>query len=67
MRQIKSIAKIQTELSIASIIYLIEDFLDRGSYYTEKEKIAGRGCLENFRSATIKRIKPIVSKRNRLP
>ena len=54
--------KSKQNFPIASIIYLIEDFLDRGSYYTEKEKIAGRGLPGKISwSATIKRIKPIVS------
>ena len=52
------------EFPIGSILFLIEDFLNRGSYYTEKEKILGEGLPGKISwSSTIKRIKPIVSER----
>ncbi|MBR6450253.1 MAG: LlaJI family restriction endonuclease [Fibrobacter sp.] len=52
------------EFPIGSILFLIEDFLNRGSYYTEKEKIMGEGLPGKISwSSTIKRIKPIVSER----
>ena len=50
------------DFPIGSILFLIEDFLNRGSYYTEKEKIMGEGLPGKISwSNTIKRIKPIVS------
>lgn len=52
------------DFPIGSILFLIEDFLNRGSYYTEKEKIMGEGLPGKISwSNTIKRIKPIVSER----
>ena len=52
------------DFPIGSILFLIEDFLNRGSYYTEKEKIMGDGLPGKISwSGTIKRIKPIVSER----
>ena len=52
------------DFPIGSILFLIEDFLNRGSYYTEKEKIMGEGLPGKISwSSTIKRIKPIVSER----
>ena len=52
------------EFPIGSILFLIEDFLNRGSYYTEKEKVMGEGLPGKISwSSTIKRIKPIVSER----
>lgn len=52
------------DFPIGSILYLIEDFLNRGSYYTEKEKIMGEGLPGKISwNSTIKRIKPIVSER----
>lgn len=52
------------DFPIGSILFLIEDFLYRGSYYTEKEKIMGDGLPGKISwSGTIKRIKPIVSER----
>ena len=52
------------DFPIGSILFLIEDFLNRGSYYTEKEKIMGEGLPGKISwNSTIKRIKPIVSER----
>lgn len=52
------------DFPIGSILFLIEDFLNRGSYYTEKEKVMGEGLPGKISwSGTIKRIKPIVSER----
>ena len=52
------------DFPIGSILFLIEDFLNRGSYYTEKEKIMDEGLPGKISwSNTIKRIKPIVSER----
>ena len=53
---------VRQDFPIGSILYLIEDFLNRGSYYIEKEKIMGEGLPGKISwSGTIKRIKPIVS------
>ena len=55
---------VRQDFPIGSILFLIEDFLNRGSYYTEKEKIMGEGLPGKISwSNTIKRIKPIVSER----
>lgn len=52
------------DFPIGSILFLIEDFLNRGSYYTEKEKVLGKGLPGKISwNSTIKRIKPIVSER----
>jgi hypothetical protein len=52
------------DFPIGSILFLIEDFLNRGSYYTEKEKVFGKGLPGKISwNSTIKRIKPIVSER----
>jgi hypothetical protein len=52
------------DFPIGSILFLIEDFLNRGSYYTEKEKNMGEGLPGKISwNSTIKRIKPIVSER----
>lgn len=52
------------DFPVGSILFLIEDFLNRGSYYTEKEKIMGEGLPGKISwNTTIKRIKPIVSER----
>ena len=52
------------DFPVGSILFLIEDFLNRGSYYTEKEKIMGDGLPGKISwNSTIKRIKPIVSER----
>ena len=52
------------DFPIGSILFLIEDFLNRGSYYTEKEKVMGEGLPGKISwNSTIKRIKPIVSER----
>ena len=52
------------DFPIGSILFLIEDFLNRGSYYTEKEKMMGEGLPGKISwNSTIKRIKPIVSER----
>lgn len=55
---------VRQDFPVGSILYLIEDFLNRGSYYTEKEKIMGEGLPGKISwNSTIKRIKPIVSER----
>ena len=52
------------DFPIGSILFLIEDFLNRGSYYTEKEKVLGKGLPGKISwNSTIKKIKPIVSER----
>lgn len=52
------------EFPVGSILFLIEDFLNRCSYYTEKEKVMGEGLPGKISwNSTIKRIKPIVSER----
>ena len=68
IRKISDCEKLQDDqrhdFPIGSILFLIEDFLNRGSYYTEKEKIMGDGLPGKISwSNTIKRIKPIVSER----
>ena len=52
------------DFPIASILFLIEDFFDRGTYYTEREKITKQGQSGKISwPRTIKQIKPIVSER----
>ena len=52
------------DFPIGSILFIIEEFLNRGTYFTEKEKVMGEGLPGKISwNSTIKRIKPIVSER----
>lgn len=54
--------KITCDFPIKSAIYIIEDFLDRGSYYTEKETLYINSTSGKISwTRTIKNIKPIIS------
>ena len=54
--------EVKCDFPIKSMLFIIEDFLDRGAYYTEKETLytkSGGGKISWSR--TIKKIKPAVS------
>ena len=54
--------ELKCDFPIKSMLYIIEDFLDRGTYYTEKETLhtkSGGGKISWSR--TIKKIKPAIS------
>lgn len=54
--------EVKCDFPIKSMLFIIEDFLDRGTYYTEKETLhtkSGGGKISWSR--TIKKIKPAVS------
>ncbi len=54
--------ELKCDFPIKSMLYIIEDFLDRGSYYIEKETLyAKSGSGKISWSRTIKNIKPAVS------
>lgn len=50
------------EFPVRAMLYIIEDFLDRGSYYTEKESLYTKDSGGKISWArTVKKIKPVVS------
>lgn len=54
--------ELKCDFPIKSMLYIIEDFLDRGSYYFEKETLYAKSCSGKISwSRTIKNIKPAVS------
>ena len=53
---------VKYDFPIKSMLYIIEDFLDRGTYYTEKETLYTKSNGGKISwNRTIKRIKPAVS------
>ena len=53
---------VKCDFPIKSMLYIIEDFLDRGTYYTEKETLYTKSNGGKISwNRTIKRIKPAVS------
>ena len=54
--------ELKCDFPIKSMLYIIEDFLDRGTYYTEKETLYTKSNGGKISwNRTIKRIKPAVS------
>lgn len=54
--------ELKCDFPIKSMLYIIEDFLDRGSYYIEKETLYAKSTSGKISwSRTIKNIKPAVS------
>ena len=54
--------ELKCDFPIKSMLYIIEDFLDRGSYYFEKESLYAKSSSGKISwSRTIKNIKPAVS------
>lgn len=54
--------ELKCDFPIKSMLYIIEDFLDRGSYYFEKETLYAKSSSGKISwSRTIKNIKPAVS------
>ena len=54
--------ELKCDFPIKSMLYIIEDFLDRGSYYIEKETLYAKSTNGKISwSRTIKNIKPAVS------
>lgn len=54
--------KTASDFPIKSALFIIEDFLDRGSYYTEKETLYTKSTSGKISwTRTIKNIKPIIS------
>lgn len=54
--------KTAIDFPIKSALFIIEDFLDRGSYYTEKETLYTKSTSGKISwTRTIKNIKPIIS------
>lgn len=52
------------DFPIKSVLFIIEDFLDRGSYYTEKETLYAKNTSGKVSwTRTIKNIKPVISAR----
>ena len=54
--------EIKNDFPVKSMLFIIEDFLDRGAYYTEKETLHTKSTGGKISwSRTIKKIKPAVS------
>ena len=54
--------ELKCDFPIKSMLYIIEDFLDRGTYYTEKETLHTKSTGGKISwSRTIKSVKPMVS------
>lgn len=54
--------ELKCDFPIKSMLHIIEDFLDRGTYYTEKENLYTKSSSGKISwSRTIKNIKPAVS------
>ena len=50
------------DFPVRAMLYIIEDFLDRNSYYTEKENLYTKdSCGKISWARTVKKIKPVVS------
>lgn len=54
--------EIKNDFPVKSMLFIIEDFLDRGAYYTEKETLHTKSTGGKISwSRTIKSVKPVVS------
>lgn len=54
--------EIKNDFPVKSMLFIIEDFLDRGSYYAEKETLYAKSAIGKINwSRTIKSVKPAVS------
>lgn len=54
--------KIASDFPVRAMLFIIEDFLDRNSYYTEKETLYEKSCGGKISWArTVKKIKPVIS------